>query len=209
MRKLILLAHTSLDGFVAGTKGQLDDFDASEESLKFVCSLTDEADSALVGRISYELLNNYWPHAKDLPGASKGTTAYSTWYNNATKIVVSKTMRGKEIANTIVISDDVPNEIRKIKTQSGGNILIFGSPAISQLLMNHDLIDRYWIFVNPIIFGKGISLFTEMSNKINLKLEATKQFANGEFGLCYSRRRWPNLPCEQSCKPEKKSKKPA
>jgi len=71
MRKLVLLAHTSLDGFVAGAQGELDDFDASEENLQFVCSLTEKADSALFGRTSYELLNNYWPSAKDLAGLQK------------------------------------------------------------------------------------------------------------------------------------------
>jgi dihydrofolate reductase len=186
MRKLALLAHTSLDGFVAGIKGELDDFDASEENLQFVCSLTEQADAALFGRTSYELLNNYWPSAKDLPNASKGTIAYSTWYNMAKKIVISTTMKSQNLNNTIIISDHIANELIKIKDQPGKDILIFGSPAVSQLLMQHDLIDSYWIFVNPIIVGKGIPLFTEMSNKIKLKLVATKQFSNGEIALNHS-----------------------
>ena len=185
MRKLVLLAHTSLDGFVAGEKGELDGFDPGEENLQFVCSLTEGADAALFGRISYELLNNNWPKAKDLPNASKGTIAYSNWYNSAKKIVVSKTMTAENLNNTIIIRDDIPGEINKIKNQPGKDILIFGSPTLSQMLMQHDLIDSYWIFVNPIIFGKGIPLFAEMSNKIKLNLVKTKQFSNGEFGLNY------------------------
>ena len=186
MRKLVLLAHTSLDGFVAGAEGELDDFDPGEENLQFVCSLTEEADSALFGRRSYELLNYYWPQAKDRPNASQGTIAYSTWYSSAKKIVISRMMTPGNLNNTTVISNDIPNEIRKIKNQPGKDILIFGSPAVSQLLMQHDVIDSYWIFVNPIIFGRGIPLFKEMSNKIKLTLVATKPFSNGEFGLCYS-----------------------
>jgi dihydrofolate reductase len=185
MRKLVLLAHTSLDGFVAGAQGELDDFDASEENLQFVCSLTEKADSALFGRTSYELLNNYWPSAKDLSNASKGMVAYSAWYNTAKKIVISRTITSKR-DDTIVINDNVPSEVLKIKNLPGKDILIFGSPAVSQLLMQHNLIDSYWIFVNPVIFGRGVPLFTEMSNKIKLKLESTKHFANGEFGLNYS-----------------------
>ena len=186
MRKLVLLAHTSLDGYVAGEQGELDDFDASEENLQFVCSLTEQADSALFGRTSYELLNNYWPSAKDLPSASKGIVAYSTWYNSAKKIVVSKTMTVQNSNDTIIIRDNIPGEIKKIKNQPGKNILIFGSPTVAQFLMQRDLIDNYWIFVNPIIFGRGISLFTDMENKIRLKLSFIKQFANGEIGLNYS-----------------------
>jgi dihydrofolate reductase len=186
MRKLVLLAHISLDGFVAGVRGELDDFDPGEENLQFVCSLTEQADAALFGRISYELLNKHWPDAKNSPNASKGTIAYSNWYNSAEKIVISQTMTAESSNNTIIIRDNIPDEINKIKNKPGKDILIFGSPAVSQLLMQHDLIDSYWIFVNPIIFGKGIPLFTDMENKIKLKLVKTKQFSNGEFGLNYS-----------------------
>src|SRR6516164_4116473 len=105
MRKLVLVAHASLDGFIAGENGSLDGFEASEENLQFVCSLTQDADAALFGRKSYQLLDSYWPTANKLPNASKGTIVYSNWYNATTKIVISKTLP-KEIAdNTIVISE--------------------------------------------------------------------------------------------------------
>ncbi|MEO7801823.1 MAG: dihydrofolate reductase, partial [Ginsengibacter sp.] len=91
MRKLIIVAHISLDGFVAFRDGSLSGFEAGKENLDFVCHLTRNADAALFGRISYQLLNSYWPTAKDLPNASEGEIEYSNWYNTATKIVLSKT----------------------------------------------------------------------------------------------------------------------
>src|SRR5438552_10363331 len=185
MRNLVLVVHISLDGFVAGVKGELDGFDAGEENLQFVCNLTEEADAALFGRVSYELMNGHWPTAKERPNASKGEIAYSNWYNSAMKIVVSKTMGKANLNNTSVISENIPNEIREIKEQKGKNILIFGSPSVSQLLMQHNLIDTYWIFVNPAIFGQGIPLFTGFAKRIELKLGATKQFANGELAMNY------------------------
>src|SRR3979490_1010853 len=166
MRKLILVAHISLDGFVAGPKGELDDFDKGEENLEFVYKLTEGADTALFGRVSFELLNSYWPTARDHPNATKGEIEYSNWYNNAKKIVVSRTMTGESLNNTTIISSNIPNEIIKIKEQAGEDILIFGSPTISQLLMKLDLIDSYWIFVNPIIFGQGIPLFADKMDRI-------------------------------------------
>ena len=159
MRKLTLIAHISLDGLVAGSKGELDDFDANEENLGFVCELTEEADTALFGRISYQLLDRYWPTAGDRPNATKGEIAYSNWYNNAKKIVISKTMPSANVNNTTIISENIPGRIIKVKEQPGKSILIFGSPAASQSLMPLNLIDDYWIFVNPVIFGKGIPLF--------------------------------------------------
>jgi dihydrofolate reductase len=185
MRKLILLAHISLDGFVAGPNGELDGFPKGEENLQFVCDLTANADTALFGRISYELLNRYWPTAKDHPGATQPEIDYSTWYNKAQKIVISKTLANENLNNTIIISDNISTEIRKIKEQTGKDILIFGSPSVSQLLMRGGLIDSYWIFVNSVIFGKGIPLFTALASRIKLTLVATKKFVNGEIGLNY------------------------
>ncbi len=185
MRKLVLVVHTSLDGFVAGTNGELDGFDAGEENLEFVCRLTEEADTALFGRISYQLLDNHWPKAKDRLGASKGTVAYSNWYNSAHKIVISKTLSKDNLNNTTIIGENIPNEIIKIKEEEGKGILIFGSPATSQLLMQHGLVDEYRVFINPAIFGKGIPLFAPLLNNIKLKLLASKQFSNGEIALHY------------------------
>jgi dihydrofolate reductase len=175
MRKLVLLAHISLDGFVAGPNGELDAFPHGEENLQFVCHLTGDADAALFGRISYKLLNDYWPAARNHPGATRPEIAYSNWYNDAHKIVVSKTMKNENRNNTTILSENILGEIKKIKEQAGRNILIFGSPSVSQLLMQHSLIDDYWIFVNPVVFGKGIPLFTEL-NKAKFKLLKQNSF---------------------------------
>lgn len=185
MRNLILIVHTSLDGFVAGPKGELSGFEPGEENLAFVCQLTETADAALFGRISYQLLNNHWPTAKDLPNATKGTIAYSNWYNNAKKIVVSSTLIDEHLNDTIIVSKDIAAEIIKLKEQRGKDILLFGSPSVAQLLMPLNLIDGYWIFINPVIFGQGIPLFKGLDNLSKLKLLATKQFSNGELALHY------------------------
>jgi len=186
MRNLILIVHTSLDGFAAGEHGELDGFEPGEENLEFVCKLTEDADAALFGRTSYQLLDKYWPSAYNHPDASKGQIKYSNWYNSVQKIVLSRTMSEVNLNNVTIIGDDIPTEINKIKEQSGKDILIFGSPAASQTLMHFDLIDSYWIFINPIIFGKGIPLFKAgLNDKMKLKLVATKQFSNGELALNY------------------------
>ena len=185
MRKLVLIVHISLDGYAAGPNGELDGFEAGEENLEFVCKLTEEADAALLGRISYELLNYYWPAAKDRPKATKGEIAYSNWYNRAQKIVLSTTLNNPQPNNTIVIKGNIADEIVKFKEQAGNDILIFGSPTVSQLLMQLDLIDNYWIFVNPVLFGQGIPLFNGSQNRVKLKLRTLKRFSNGEIALNY------------------------
>src|SRR5882757_3792661 len=110
MRKLILIAHTSLDGFAAGLNGELDGFDASEENLKFVCQLTEGSDAALFGRVSYQLLNDYWPTAKDRPTATQGEIAYSNWYNSAQKIVISRSIKRMNLNKTTLLRENIPDE---------------------------------------------------------------------------------------------------
>jgi dihydrofolate reductase len=183
MRKIILIAHISLDGFVAGEHGELTGFDASEENLQFVADLTKNADCALLGRKSYQVMDPYWSAAKSIPEPTEGTLAYSAWYNKAKKIVVSKTLAGEKKENSIFIGENVIDEIATIKNREGKDILIFGSPSVVQLLLSHSLIDEFRIFINPVLFGKGIPLFVPSSNKANFQLVSTKHFANGELGM--------------------------
>ncbi len=185
MRNLVLIVHISLDGFVAGVNRELDGFDVGDENLQFVCSLTEGADAALMGRVSYKLLNDWWPTAATRTGATTAEIDYSNWYNAAQKIVISKTISDEHLHNTVIIRNNIEEEISKLKEQPGKNILIFGSPSVAQALIEADLIDSYWIFINPVIFGKGIKLFTESSKMLKLTLVSSKAFPNGEFGLHY------------------------
>jgi len=179
MRQLTLVAQTSLDGFVAGLKGEFDNFIGGEENLAFVCSIIDDADAALLGRISYELLNTDWPDAANKPDATKSMIKYSNWYNSATKIIVSKTLLLNGAENTIVINDHLLSEISKIKQQEGKGILVFGSPSLVHSLLALDLLDSIWIIVHPVIFGSGILLFEEMQKVIKLELITSKKLSNG------------------------------
>jgi dihydrofolate reductase len=186
MRKIILIAHVSLDGFVAGLKGELDGFEPGEENLEFVCKIAEEADAAIFGRVSYQLLDSYWPTAHDRPNATRSEINYSNWYNAANKIVLSRTLSESDSHNTNILGANISEEINKIKQQPGKDILMFGSPAAYNSLLQLDLIDGYWIFINPVIFGEGIPLFTKRNERTKLRLLNTKEFPNGELALNYT-----------------------
>jgi dihydrofolate reductase len=185
MRKLILIVHVSLDGFVAGEKGEFDNFRPSPENLDFVNSLTDEADAALVGRVSYQMLDSFWPTAGDKENATKSEIKYSNWYNNTEKIVFSKSL-SKRKEKTTVISDNIAGSVLEIKSQVGKNILMFGSPTVFEMLNSLNLIDEYWVIQYPVFFGKGIPFFTRVQNSNSLKLLNIKEFSNGEIAIHYS-----------------------
>ncbi len=152
---------------------------------EYVGERTNEGDTALYGRVTYQMMEDYWPTAGDQPNASKHDVEHSRWYNKVTKIVLSRTMHDKTLPNTKIISGDVSNEIRKLKQAPGKEILIFGSPTASHALMQENLIDDYWLFVNPILLGQGIPLFKGIKEITSLTLSKTNVFSSGVVCLHY------------------------
>ncbi|CAD5262570.1 MULTISPECIES: dihydrofolate reductase family protein [unclassified Imperialibacter] len=188
MRKLISFMHVSLDGFVAGPNGEMDWIKIDQEIFDHVGKRISKGDTALYGRATYEMMESYWPTAADKPAATKHDIEHSKWYSQVHKVVLSKTMSGTDLTNTTIISDNLSdsiNEIKQSRKGSGEDILVFGSPTATHSLMQLNLIDGYWLFVNPVILGKGIPLFVNVKDKINLKLLNTRQFTSGVTELNY------------------------
>ena len=178
--------HISLDGFVAGPNGEMNWIKVDEEIFDHVGRRISQTDTALYGRVTYQLMENYWPNAGKKPNASKHDIEHSTWYNNARKVVLSKTMKDMDLPLTTIISDNISDRINELKQQEGSEILLFGSPTATHSLIQENVIDGYWLFVNPILLGKGIPLFVNIKEKTSLKLLApTRQFASGVTELNY------------------------
>ena len=181
--------HISLDGFVAGPKGEMNWIKVDQELFDHVGTRISETDTSLYGRVTYEMMEGYWPNAGKEPGASKHDIDHSKWYNKVHKVILSKTMKGKSLPNTTIISDNLSKELNEIKQSGKGGskeILLFGSPTATHSLIEQNLIDGYWLFVNPIILGEGIPLFKGVQNKTTLKLLTTRQFTNGVTELNYT-----------------------
>src|SRR6188768_1113285 len=109
MKNLIFFMHTSLDGFVAGLNGELDWIKVDDEIFDFVATMTDQADTALYGRVTYEMMQSYWPTAGEQPNATKHDKEHSAWYNKVSKVVLSKTLSEEGLDNTKVISAQLVN----------------------------------------------------------------------------------------------------
>ncbi|MFT3750048.1 MAG: dihydrofolate reductase family protein [Agriterribacter sp.] len=186
MGKIISFMHISLDGFAAGLNGEMSWIKVDEEIFDHVGKRISESNMALYGRVTYQMMESYWPDAGNKPDASKHDIEHSKWYNKARKIVLSKTIKKEGLANTTIISDNLSDKLQELKQQAGGNdILLFGSPTATHSLIQLNLIDGYWLFVNPIILGKGIPLFAHVKNSIKLKLLSTRQFSCGVIALDY------------------------
>jgi len=185
MRKIISFMHISLDGFVAGPNREMNWIKVDQEIFDHVGKRIGEGDTALYGRATYQMMEGYWPTAGDKPNASKHDIEHSAWYKKTHKVVLSGTMKDAKLPNTTIISDNLSGRIKEIKQQGDKEILLFGSPTATHALIQQNLIDGYWLFVNPIILGRGIPLFTDIKDKITLKLLTTKQFTSGVTELNY------------------------
>jgi dihydrofolate reductase len=189
MRKLVLFMHTSLDGFVAGPNGEMDWIHVDEEIFDYAGERTNQSDTALYGRVTYQMMEAYWPTAADQPEASRHDIEHSKWYKSVPKVVLSKTMQGTTVPNTKIIDGNLSVEINGLKQVPGKEIVIFGSPGAAHSLMAENLIDDYWLFVNPILLGQGIPVFKNIQQRSALKLVASHVFSNGVICLHYERAR--------------------
>lgn len=185
MRKVVLLMHTSLDGFTAGPNGEMDWINVDEEMFDIVGKMTDESDAALFGRVTYQMMESYWPTAGDQPNASKHDIEHANWVNNNEKIVFSNTLKETDWEKTTILNGDIKEKMEKLKGKPGKNMLMIGSASIAHAFMQHGLIDEFYINVNPVILSEGKPLFKDIQNKINLKLISSMTFKSGVVGLHY------------------------
>ena len=181
--------HISLDGYVAGPNGEMDWIKVDEEIFDYVGRRIGKTDAALYGRVTYQMMESYWPGAGAKPNASRHDIEHSKWYNKVRKVVLSKTLKEESLTNITIISDNLADRINEIKQPDDGGseeILVFGSPTATHSLIRQNLIDGYWLFVNPVVLGQGIPLFTDIREKIKLELlKTTRQFTCGVTELNY------------------------
>ena len=188
MRKLVCLLHVSLDGFIAGVNGEMDWIVVNDDLFDKVGEIVDQADIAVYGRVTFQMMEAYWPTAADKPNASKHDIEHGNWSNKALKLVASHSMSQTSWQNTQFINIDFPEAITHYKQQEGKNLLLIGSASLVHLLAPLGLIDEYWISLNPVILGRGIPLFKNVREIIHLELESAQTLKSGVVFLHYINR---------------------
>lgn len=181
MRKLIFAINVTLDGFADHTAVIPDD-----DLHNFYTKLLGSTDIILYGRKTYQLMESFWPVADKDPRATKGMLRFADRINAMRKMVFSKTLNEVHWHNTRLIKENMVDEVLKLQQQTGSNISV-GSISLAATFMKLDLIDEYWLLVQPIILGKGRRLFEELEHRIDLKLIDTVRFNSGVVALHYSR----------------------
>src|SRR6202040_2843310 len=109
MRKVKLLEHISLDGYMAGPNGEMDWIYMDDEIGEYVdTAIISAADTAIYGRITYQMMENFWPTAGEKPNAPKHHVAHANWVNKAKKIVFSRSLEKVEWYNTRLVKENIP-----------------------------------------------------------------------------------------------------
>jgi dihydrofolate reductase len=129
-------------------------------------------------------MESYWPAIVKNPTGNKPEDEFAVLIDNISKIVFSRTLKNVDWKNTKLKKEVVKEEALELKQQAGKNILV-GSPSLIVALTQLDLIDEYQLCVQPIILGRGLTLFKNVKNRINLKLLKTKPFGSGAVTLYY------------------------
>jgi dihydrofolate reductase len=177
MRKLIAAALVTLDGVVQdpGGFGETDQggwagpyFD--DEATRVSLEQLEACEVFLCGRRTYELFSTFWP---------KGEGPYPDRMNAIPNLVASTTLTEPLSWNARLLDGDVADAIRELKQETGGDIIMYGSPTLLRTLMRHDLVDAYKLSVAPIVLGSGTRLFTDGPDRARLRLVEARPLATG------------------------------
>lgn len=189
MRKLIINTFVTLDGVMQAPGGPEEDptsnfnfggwsFHYWDEVMgNFMDEFMSKPFELLLGRKTYEIFAAHWPYITNDPVADK--------FNATKKYVASRTVNKLNWANSILIKNDVENEIKKIKEQNGPELQVHGSSNLIKTLVNENLVDQFNIWTFPVTVGKGKQLFGEGVNASNLKLVDVKSSGTGVIIATY------------------------
>jgi len=179
MRKVIAAINMTLDGFCDHTAVIADD-----ELHQHYNELLSQAGAILYGRVTYQLMESYWPTVVKSPTGNKPMDEFAVLIQNITKIVFSHTLTDVEWENAKLAKGDLKNEVLELIQKPGKDIFV-GSPSIIVALTKLNLIDEYQLCVHPVILGNGLPLFKNIINTVILKLLKTKSFGSGAITLYY------------------------
>jgi dihydrofolate reductase len=182
MRKLIVFNHVSLDGYFVGENGDSSWAHVDNDDPEFLAFVAENAKGdaqLLFGRITYQMMESFWP----TPMAKQRDPVVAARMNAMPKVVFSKTLDKVSWENTTLLKGDPATEVRKLKEESGPGMAIMGSGRIISLLAQQNLVDEYQLVVNPVVLGKGRTMFEGLQAKVKLKLAKSRTFKNGKVFL--------------------------
>lgn len=185
MRKLKLQVQITVDGFIAGTNGEMDwmEFNWDDGLKQYVAELTEPVDSIVLGRKLAEGFIPYWTSVAANPEDPQFLAGKK--FTETSKVVFTKTLDKPDWDNTVLAKGGLAEEINKLKNQEGGDIIAYGGATFVSSLIKNGLVDEFHLFINPTAIGNGLPIFKALDSKQNLALIKATSFDCGIVVLHY------------------------
>jgi dihydrofolate reductase len=186
-RRIVLMTSVSLDGFFEGPGGSLDWHLVDDEVHTEFNQVLGAMSAFLEGRVTYELMDEYWPTADDDPDISAPMAEFARIWRAMPRIVYSRTLE-KADWNTTVVREVDRDEVRRLTAEPGGDMALGGADLVDTC-RRLDLIDEYRLYVHPVLVGSGRRLFGPADASTDLRMVASRTFGNGVVLLRHERAR--------------------
>lgn len=181
MRKIIVSMNITQDGFVAGPQSELD-WHFSFWTSGMTQSLGEQlsrTDTILLGRVTYSAMADFWSkrlHDYNLP---REDLAIASMMNDHRKIVFSKSLKHARWKNSIIIGGEPATEIAKLKSMKGRDMIVYGSSSLVSSLVSWNLVDRYSLWVHPVMLGQGRAFCKSLNTFRDLTPIRVERFGSG------------------------------
>ena len=179
----------SIDGCIAGPNGEMDWMVGLEDHkvMKYEIELMESIDTILLGRKMTDVFISYWSDVINKPD--------DPWYAFAKKmieipkVVFTKTLNKSKWINTDIATGDLTDEIMKLKSREGKDMIVYGGASFDSSLIKLGLIDEFLLFINPVAIGNGMTIFKDLNENQKFNLVKSVPFDSGEVLLHYEPRK--------------------
>ena len=189
LRKLRLQVQMSVDGYIAGPNGEMDWMVGllDDESIKYAYKITESVDTILLGRKMTDVFISSWLNVMKKP--DDPWFAFAKKMIGTPKVVFTKTLNKSRWINTDIATGDLVEEVSKIKRQNGRDIIVYGGASFDSSLIKEKLIDEFYLFINPVAIGNGMTIFKDLNEIQKYTLIESKVFECGKVLLRYEPKR--------------------
>lgn len=182
MRKVIVYVNVTIDGFLCDLDGGMSWMDTDPAmNAEFADAMRSRVDMMLVGRNTHVGFEQHFAASAADPASPAELAEFSRWMVETPKVVFSKTLT--DVSPVTRVATDVPTEVAALKEQDGGDIVVFGGVTLVNSLVEHGLVDEYWIKLAPTAIGAGRPLFPTHTP---LRLLDSKAWPSGSLTLRYA-----------------------
>lgn len=182
MRKLKLQMQISLDGLVTMEYGGTN-FNWDNEVRSFSIENLTNVDNILLGRNTAQDFIPHWAGVASNP--NHNDHKFGKLLTDFPKVVFSKKLKTSKWDNTTIVNGDIVEEIKNLKKKTGKDIIVYGGSSFVSSLIQHGLVDEFYLLVNPTAVGNGLTIFKSLKDNLQLTLEKCETFTCGTVLLFY------------------------